>query len=390
MLTNKSLDDVTEQDLIALKDDQVRESKTIDYKEMLPDNSDSKKKDFLANVSSFANAAGGHLIYGIKEVEGLAVDISGCDVADIDAEIRRLDSIIQSGLDPRVMRISIHGVKLSNSRVVIILRIPRSWSAPHMITFQDWARFYSRNSAGKYMLDVPEIRSAFLLTESTAEQIRKFRVERIERVLAGEEPVLLQDAPKLILHVVPLSAFDRVAGIDLEMAEGNSGQLRPMYEYISGWSLRRNFDGLLMYSRKSSEPVVESYTQVFRSGIIESVDAELMHDADRMIQITLLELEVIESTKRFLAFLKESGVEPPLLVFVSVMGVKGFYLRTDRTKLRGEPIDRDSLIPPEIIIENFQQEIAEVLRPVFDIIWNAGGFPKSPSYDDQGVWQYSR
>ncbi|MCK5240903.1 ATP-binding protein [bacterium] len=47
---------------------QIQESRTIEYKESLPGNSDQDKREFLADISSFANAAGGDLLYGITKL----------------------------------------------------------------------------------------------------------------------------------------------------------------------------------------------------------------------------------------------------------------------------------------------------------------------------------
>ncbi|MGH6947029.1 MAG: AlbA family DNA-binding domain-containing protein [Kiloniellales bacterium] len=49
---------------------QVPEGKTVDYKQDLPASSDGARKDFLADLCSFANAAGGYIIFGITESEG--------------------------------------------------------------------------------------------------------------------------------------------------------------------------------------------------------------------------------------------------------------------------------------------------------------------------------
>ena len=59
MVLNKPLEAIEENDLQALVDNQVAERKTIEYKESLPGNADGDKKEFLADVSSFANASGG-------------------------------------------------------------------------------------------------------------------------------------------------------------------------------------------------------------------------------------------------------------------------------------------------------------------------------------------
>ena len=76
MINKKPLESVEESDLQNLRKNQVAESKILDYKETLPGNSDTDKKEFLFDVSSFANAAGGDLVYGIKEEDGVPVHLS--------------------------------------------------------------------------------------------------------------------------------------------------------------------------------------------------------------------------------------------------------------------------------------------------------------------------
>ncbi len=80
MLFNKPLAEIEENDLQELIDTAVRESKDLDYKESLSVELPSEKKEFLSDVSSFANAIGGYLIYGVKENKedsGLPVELCG-------------------------------------------------------------------------------------------------------------------------------------------------------------------------------------------------------------------------------------------------------------------------------------------------------------------------
>ena len=86
-LSNKPLESLEKSDLQSLVENQVPEGKTIDYKQALPGNSDSDKREFLADVSSFANAVGGNLIYGIKEESGVPVEVSGLNIIDSEADI---------------------------------------------------------------------------------------------------------------------------------------------------------------------------------------------------------------------------------------------------------------------------------------------------------------
>jgi predicted HTH transcriptional regulator len=161
-LNNKPLDTLVESDLQSLVDDAVREGKTVEYKGSLPGNSDAEKKEFLADVSSFANAAGGHLIYGMEEEKGVPTKITGLGDVDADAETLRLENTIRNGIDPRIPGISTRGVPVT-SGVAIVMRIPRSFALPHAVNYKGRWRFYSRSSAGKHPLNVAEVRAAFAL-----------------------------------------------------------------------------------------------------------------------------------------------------------------------------------------------------------------------------------
>ena len=64
----KRLDDITEPDLQQLIDNKVGERKTLDYKLEPPTDDTDAKQKFLANVSSFANTAGGDFQLDRKSV----------------------------------------------------------------------------------------------------------------------------------------------------------------------------------------------------------------------------------------------------------------------------------------------------------------------------------
>src|SRR5215207_7332424 len=84
---------------------------------------------------------------------------------------------------------------------------------PHVVTFRGHWRFYARSSAGKYPMDVDEVRRAFVLSEGVADRIRAFRAERLGRVVSGETPVPIKGSGRVLLHVVPISAFASPASV---------------------------------------------------------------------------------------------------------------------------------------------------------------------------------
>lgn len=386
-LRNKQLDSITEADLQALVSNKVREVKTVEYKQALPGNSDGERREFLYDVSSFANASGGDLIYGMKEDDGVASEVSGLQVGNVDNEILRLESIIRTGIEPRIPGLSVHPVPLQSAGVAIVIRVPRSFALPHVVKYGGSFKFYSRNSAGKYQLDVAELRSLFALSETTAERIRNFRLERLGRIVAGESPVLSNKNPKIVLHVVPAGAFDPAVRFDLSQLLDNT----PKPIGAGGWNHRYNFDGFLSHARDHEGTF--SYAQVFHHGSIEVVQASYIEAGrqDHPIRARVIENEIARHLSQYMNMQQKLGVEPPLFIMLSLLGVGGFRL-SDSDYARGDshPIDRDDLIIPEVMVEEFGLNPHQVMRPVYDAIWNAGGYERDPSYDDKGNWRKSQ
>lgn len=185
-LQDKPLDSIVEGDLQRLITTKLAEQRTLDHKRELPGSLDQVKVELRADASSFANASGGYLIFGMGARKGIPVDLCGVEADDPDGEILRMESTIKDGVRPRVQGIVSHALTLASGRKVIIIYIPRSWSAPHMtMNTKNWGRFYSRNSAGKYELDIGEIHSSFLRSDTITELIRTFRAEPLAKIVAG-------------------------------------------------------------------------------------------------------------------------------------------------------------------------------------------------------------
>jgi len=66
------LDSVDEGHLNALVTNGVLESRSLEFKAKLVWGTESERKEFLADVSAFANGGGGDLVLGIEEDNGAA------------------------------------------------------------------------------------------------------------------------------------------------------------------------------------------------------------------------------------------------------------------------------------------------------------------------------
>jgi hypothetical protein len=390
-MINKQYDKIKKEDIESLVSNEVKESRTLDYKEQLPGRKDGDKKEFLADVSSFANASGGYILYGVAEKrdsDGKTTGIPGIPegLADVNVDevTRRMDGLIANGIEPRIIGVRIRAIDGFLKGPIIIIFIPKSWNSPHMVTLQGTSRFYSRNNAGKSQLDITEIRSAFLFSEALPEKIRRFRDSRIAKVIADETPIQLNPYPKIMLHVLPISSFDPLSQIDLRSPKNIDLMEKLAPIYAMGWNHRYNFDGFLNYREQNS------YVQLFRNGAIEAVDSLLLaeRDGQKLIPGVAFGHEILTSTNKYLKIENELGLQPPVFIMLSIIGIKDYKIHAGQGffYMNKPSIDRDVLILPEAVVDSYDVDIAEALRNSFDALWQAAGWEHSVNYDENGKW----
>lgn len=385
-----NIDEITKDDLQALIDNEVLEKKTIEYKRLLPSNSDSDKKEFLADVTSLANASGGDLIFGIAQdnTSGLPTELLGIEVTNVDTEKTRLDNLVRTGIQPRLPSVNIKEVPLENSRFCIVIRVSKSWISPHRVVLGGHDKFYSRNSSGKYPLDVGELRIAFNLSETITERIRNFRIDRISKIIANETPLSTTYNAKIALHLLPISSFYQAQNYDISHVTSAPGRMPPINSH--GCNGRYNLDGFMSYSGVERGELC-TYVQLFRNGIIEAVEGYLLrpHRTGLYIPSTAFEDKLITSLSSYLSILKELDVDLPIFSFLTLINVKDYSMGIDPARFIIDDvytIDRDVIVLPETIIENYEEKSESILKPSFDSIWNACGFRQSFNYNELGEW----
>ena len=364
----------------------------MDYKAVLNLDVDKAKEDFRKDIAAFANSAGGDLVIGIRDENGIPVEVCGFDLGSQSQEqyrLRLLD-ILQSRIKPRIQGVGIRPFPLTNGRWAAVVRVPRSFAKPHQVEIgnKDF-QFWFRHDGGNQRMDVDELRAAILAADTLAERRRTFRVERVGSVVAGETPIPIGNGPKTVLHLIPLGAFSIGSDFDLSgLTQGNLTRLQPIIPGISYF--RHNFDGYMTSSVAPNPAGPNSYLQIFRNGIIEAVDSCMMQNSREAgsFPASYVERKLIDATSRFFALQQELGVTPPVLVMLTLIGVAGLdIIRNSYNFLaQSSPFDRDVLTFPETLVESYPDRADGVLRPIFDTIWNAAGYSACPNYDDEGNW----
>lgn len=387
MMFDQSLDTLTADSIKQLLSNAVPEGQHLDYKQLLPDPRDDKKKtDFLIDVVSFANGGGGDLVFGVTEDKGTGTpgSIDGlAGFAGADAEFRRLQQMVDVGVDPRVVLQS-KAIEGFPKGPVFILRVPRSWNGPHMVTKDGGTRFYVRRANGNVAMVRSEIQSAFLGAEEVPQRIRRLRDERLARIVARETPAPMEGGAFYALHVVPLQATQRGSVVDVVSLKERNWMPRPIQ--ASGWFTRFNLDGVVSVAGGDGSSSSYAYTQVFRNGVVEAVAIDICGNDERHGRIfypEVVENGVLQILPIIFRMYREIKVDPPLVILLSVFGVGGAKIHAPRFH-GSRPIDRDALLLPDVLVDSLDATPSALMRDTFDVMWQSGGFARSPGYGENG------
>jgi hypothetical protein len=400
MTFDRPLDAIDAEALDALVRDRVSEGRQLEYKETLPGEKDQDKREFLADISAFANSAGGDLIYGIREAGGVAAAVVGLPDVDPDQERLRLEQLARAGIRPRIpgLRLKIiHRGADGADPPCLLVRVPRSGVGLHMVTLGGLNRFYGRGGGGRYPLDVDEIRAGFLVAETAYDRARTWRAERLAAIEAGEGPIRVSGTPTLAFHVIPLAHVTPLVrwegwGSFVELQDAGRRDLLPLLYGRKAGGHRFNLDGWVGFI-PNARPGSEFYVQLFRWGAIEAVGVVPEPYASPhkgRVDGGAVEALIIKAFSKYIEFLAWARIDPPIALGLAVLRARGLKLQRSGIVVlpHSEAFDRDLVVLPEIVAhEPGQPDQADViLRPLLDTLWQAAGWPRSPHYQG-GRWQ---
>src|ERR1700691_1595497 len=110
MLEDLPLNKIEYKDIEAFFNLKQPEGQRVDYKrELYRLKTDEEKSELLADVCSFANTYGGHLLLGINAKNGIPSAIVGVECDNADGEILRMTDLIRAWSEPRL---DVHSFKI--------------------------------------------------------------------------------------------------------------------------------------------------------------------------------------------------------------------------------------------------------------------------------------
>ena len=315
-------------------------------------------------MTAFANAQGGDIIYGLNEANGAAADLLGVEIDDPDAAILRLEGKLQTGVEPRLIGVRIAWVPLANGRGALVLRIPGSLSAPHRVTYKGGARFFGRNSRGKYELDVHDLRHAFTDAAQLPQQFRQLHAEAIAASQGADMPFAIEEAPIAVISVAPLGLFRE----ERRIAVTRENAVVPVR--VGAFSALDTIDGVLVHAPVGDNRRVSAYALTHRTGRTDSafvIGGVRRNNGEdwRNCWPATFEQGLQAMTNATQMQLRQHGIEGPWVILVSVYGAKGFRMILGD----GYPTAlafRNNVLLGQHIVERIDKE---TLMPIAEAFW---------------------
>ncbi len=369
----RRLSDITETDLQSLINNEVQEGDSLEYKATMYGNGDEDKREMLKDIVSLANHRGGFLIIGLGEDgQGIPSVLNGIEA---DNHVERIRESCLHNIEKRIIGLDIQDVRLANGRMTIIVRVPESLSAPHMVTFRGLNQFWKRHGRQKQKMSLDEIRNAFERRVGSLTRIDSFllmrKAERLGDIgnytymVISSVPAYFRDDVVLDLRNTGLrqlvfSPHETQRG-PRRLARGNP------YPTINGlrdenwspyWSQPRGRD---------------DYLEVFHNGYIEFGHMVAMPaTADISFNCYTLAEYTISFTKLVENFYGTYLPLMPLIINFAVYNAKGMWLQGANVENANQvKWSTEHLELPKIYVDNLFEESKLLAKMINDRVWNA-------------------
>jgi len=369
----KAFNELVQADLETLVQEEVREKQTLEFKRDSYGRNDEGTREMLRDISAMANAYGGEILVGVEAIgDGVASDIVG--VPDGEKEAQRITSSCLSNIEERIGGLAVWPVAVSNAKHAIIIRIPQSLRAPHMVTFKGLNQFWVRHDRQKSPMSVHEIREKCMRVEMLTTRVTEFLEKRL-----ADLPSFANGHPTLTISLTPLL-------IERETVVTQDQKLRHM---IRDWSLNNGYLPRPCITGLEMNRLQGMRLRLDRNGHLDlwlDISGDIVSASDQSPNFRLLRaLTVRDHVIGLYALGKQiyeyCDIREPLIAKLDFWNIRGISVRGARTNLgfAGEPqtwnssnlnldpMGVDSLLDPDGVARVILQRLGE-----------AFGFDQSP------------
>ncbi|MCL4424163.1 MAG: ATP-binding protein [Firmicutes bacterium] len=203
----KSISEITDEEIDSLVRDHISERKHLEFKATINYRDDDQKLELLRDIVSFANGGGGYFIVGIRDDgNGRAQSYASGLITDVERIKKAIVELSHAHISEPIEGLEVVTRTVNNNPLVIV-RIPASARAPHMVTFNYRTDFYTRYVDGKKVMRLSEIKEAFK-NDSLERRLSDigFALNKIMKVIESEKEceIILE---KMQSGVIPTLLF---------------------------------------------------------------------------------------------------------------------------------------------------------------------------------------
>ena len=233
------------------------------------------------------------------------------------------------------------------------------------------------------------------LTPEDRTLIKRFRDHRLAEVLEGRGPRSLGPGATLFLHLLPLDVLrGNEPDPHIRDLRARLRGARPMHASGSS-SPTPSAEGYVVHDAIHKDGTCASYVQLSRDGTVEAVCSGILYGIpksadsvpDQALRTKTIEIELVGALERYLPIQQALGVQLPILVLISVVGVKGLRI-PGPGDYSPDPVATNVISIPPQNLGDYDVDPGRFLRDAFDRIWQSGGVDQSPSYGADGAWRH--
>lgn len=365
-------DQITLDDIEALVTYQRGESRTLDFKETFPAGDHKGVRDFLADVTAFANTDGGDIIIGVREDKnGVAAEVVGVDRTGLDQELRRIDDQLRTLVDPRVPQFTVRELARPDGRVVLVMRVSASLIAPHRVAYDKSSRFFRRANRSNFEMSTSELRQAFAASQDLPSRVRNLHRKAVEATTGKDMPTRIVERPALILTVAPLSVLREARDISVS----RDYAVHPP-EPMGGIQYVVGLEGLIALVDVDQGQGARAWSVNHRLGYVDlawAIGREV--EGRKTIWPRYVVDHLPGAVLSTIARLRPHGIQGPWIVMVTLKGIRDYRIILGDGYPVG-PAWQDPAYLGEIVDETMTED---ALQPLIRGFWRLFGVDQPPN-----------
>lgn len=381
MIFQKSLNQIEISDINELINNRVAENIRLEYKKTLDLKNSYQKKEFLKDITGFANSEGGLIIYGVEENKDSSPKIiTGINIQNPDEFERKITEIIHTNVEPTPFSWKNRLISLQkNDLYVFIISIPPNSGFPFQRKQQS-SDFFLRHSKSIEPMSYNELKNKFLYPVTIIDKLIE-RTTKRSQILFKNLTSYPNNAPYVAFQIIPINDFRNHFKLDFQNIEEYSWTKISQTFFLKDCDFPIiNLKGLTF--RKKNEKGSD-YCIFFRNGAFEWISNfpfqlfsnKWVFFIDRFRKM----LVALFSTKNSLRsiFFDKNDIFPPFILKIDIIRAYHSFLQHSKNhdynveyyekhyKIEENPVS----IYPMIIVSLENENLTRILKQIDLLIW---------------------